>query len=401
MAALRDAWTLAVQGARQVVFVGGEPGVGKSRIVAEIATEAHGQQAAVLLGTCMSTMGAPHQPFVEPIAALVSAVVAGQLTMDGTDEAVRGQLERLRAVAGADRSGPEPIAERQFTPALFRACTDVLQAAAAVRPLVLVLEDVHWAGDTALQLLRYLVGQTAESRMLILATQRTTAPDRCADLVTTVAQLYRLDGVRRIDLDGLTTEEITDYIAHEAKLAPRRARGPAAVLRDQTGGNPFLLQEVWRELVARGGITALADLDLRAPDSVLDTVQHRLAGLPSLHRRTVETAAVIGEEFSVAVLTATLREARPDPDAAALTYAGLEAAMAVGLLESARDLDGVVRFPHGLARQAVLDLMTEYQRATENARVAKVLEEQFPAVDLRVQRLAHHYANAQALGYAD
>ena len=73
----------------------------------------------------------------------------------------------------------------------------------------------------------------------------------------------------------------------------------------------------------------------------------------------------------------------------------------VGLLESARDLDGVVRFPHGLARQAVPDLMTEYQRATENARVAKVLEEQFPAVDLRVQRLAHHYANAQALGYAD
>ena len=73
----------------------------------------------------------------------------------------------------------------------------------------------------------------------------------------------------------------------------------------------------------------------------------------------------------------------------------------VGLLESARDLDGVVRFPHDLARQAVPDLMTEYQRATENARVAKVLEEQFPAVDLRVQRLAHHYANAQALGYAD
>ena len=107
----------------------------------------------------------------------------------------------------------------------------------------------------------------------MLATQRTTPPDRSADLVTTVAQLYRLDGVRRLDLDGLTTEEITDFVVREANVAARRARGPAAMLRDQTGGNPFLLREVWRELAARGGLTALADVDLRAPESVLDTVR--------------------------------------------------------------------------------------------------------------------------------
>ena len=81
-------------------------------------------------------------------------------------------------------------------------------------------------------------------------------------------------------------------------MRPAGRAGPAAMLRDQTGGNPFLLLEVWRELAARGGLTALADVDLRAPESVLDTVRHRLSGLPQTHRSTVETAAVLGEEFS-------------------------------------------------------------------------------------------------------
>ena len=238
LAALADAWDLAVRGARQVVFVGGDAGVGKSRIVAEIATDLHRQQAGVLVGTCASSMGAPYQPFVEPIASLLSAVVSGQLTIDAAGESLDGQLERIRTIAGAHRSA-EPLPERQYTPQLFRASTDAFLAAARVRPLVLVLEDLHWAGETALQFLKFLVAQTAEARILVLATQRTTPPDRSADMVSTVAQLYRLDGVRRLDLEGLTTEEITDYLAREANVAARRARGPAAMLRDQTGGTRF------------------------------------------------------------------------------------------------------------------------------------------------------------------
>src|SRR5664279_2654960 len=81
LAALADAWELSAQGARQVVFIGGEAGVGKSRIVAETAGDLHRQQAAVLVGTCASSMGAPYQPFVEPTEALLSAVVSGQLTI--------------------------------------------------------------------------------------------------------------------------------------------------------------------------------------------------------------------------------------------------------------------------------------------------------------------------------
>jgi DNA-binding CsgD family transcriptional regulator len=413
LATVAATWPLVSQGARQVVFIGGEPGVGKSRIVAEAAGELHRRGATVLLGTCMPAVGAPYQPFVEPVGALITAVETGQL--GATDGSWQRQLESLKIIAGAENTVPQTSVEHQFTRQLFQGCTESFLAAARARPLVLVLEDLHWAGDTALQLLRFLVANSADARTLLLGTLRTTAPDRSAALVSTVAQLYQLDGVHRIDLAGLSTEEITDYLSQVAGVSSRAARGPAAALRDQTAGNPFLLREVWRELSTRGGLGALREIDLRAPDSVLDNVSHRLAGLPPAHRRTVELAAVIGEEFPVALLIAVNRAAgtaptmtapqqtspgTSPPDPTAVTYAGLEAATAVGLLEPARDMDGVFRFPHGLARQAVLDLLTEFQRATDNGCVATVLEAEFPAADRWVQRLAHHYANAQTLGYA-
>ena len=418
LAVLREAWSLGSRGARQVVFVGGEPGVGKSSAVAQVMTALHAQGAAVLLGTCVSTMGAPYQPFVEPVQALADAIAGGQLMADRPDAERERTLQALRIIVG--RTDSEHHRELQSSRQLFDDCVRALRAAAHSHPLLLVVEDLHWAGDTALQLLRYLVARTSDARLTILATHRTTPPDRSADVMATVAELYRLDGVRRLDIDGLRTEEIAEYLAVEARVQRSRAGGAAALLRDLTGGNPFLLREVWRELAARGGVGALQDANLRAPESVLDTVFTRLSGLPAKHRRTVEYAAVIGEEFPVALVTAVARwAARAGPDraaagdiianaassaavvdAAALTYAGLEAAVAVGLVDRVRDSDGVFRFPHGLARQAVLDLIGDFQRAAANACVAEVLENEFPAADRRVPRLAHHYAAAQALGYA-
>jgi DNA-binding CsgD family transcriptional regulator len=417
-AALREAWGLAARGFRQVVFIGGQPGVGKSRFVAEMATALHSEHASVLLGGCVSALGAPYQPFVEPIAALTAGIEEGVLVVDARDADHRraagaGHLGSLRILTGVGPAAttmshpdngrawsPAPAADHQFAPQLFEACVQVVIAAALVRPLVLVLEDMQWAGDSALGLLRYLVARTADCPLLILATQRTSVPDRSAGLVSTVAQLYRLDGVRRIDLEGLTTEDIADYLADVAGAGSRRDRGSAAVLRDLTGGNPFLLREVWRELDSLGGLSALRVMNLQTPESLRDTVAHRLSGLPTAHRRTVEVAAVIGEEFSIPLLAAVLAGAQGPSEAAARTFAGLDAATALGLLESVRGPEGGYRFPHGLARQAVLDTVGDFQRASDNAAVAAVLEG-MPAADLRVQRLADHYAAAAVLGFAD
>ncbi|SFE49373.1 ATP-binding protein [Blastococcus tunisiensis] len=379
LAAFEEVWAAVLAGSRQVVFVGGEPGAGKSRLLAEVATTLHRHGAAVLVGTCAAEFGPPYQPFGEPLGALLGA----------RPEA--GLDDRLATLAGRgspeDGDGPS----HEYRRALYDAAVDAVCDVAAGRPLVLALEDLHWAGPSALQLLAHLVERTADCPLLLLGTHRTTAPDRSAGLVRTIAQLYRLDGVRRLDLAGLAAEDIAQYLVQEGHLSPYAARGAATVLRDQTGGNPFFLRELWRDHAAHGG----RDLTVRqAPASVRDTILGRLERLPLPARQTVELAAVVGEDVDVATVLAASEWSRET------TLAGLDEAVAFGLLEPVPPSDDVLRFPHALCRQAVLDLLPASRRLQQHAGVARAVESTIPASERRTQRLAFHYAQAQALGHA-
>ncbi|WP_448627802.1 helix-turn-helix transcriptional regulator [Geodermatophilus sp. URMC 64] len=372
LATLEEIWAAVDAGLRQVVFLGGEPGGGKSRLLAEVSTALHRSGATVLLGTCAAEFGAPYQPFVEPIEALLARSLPER------------DADRLRTLAGQPAA-----ADHEHRRELFDSVVDAVRTAAGEAPLVLALEDLHWAGPAALQLLTYLVERTAECRLLVLGTHRTTAPDRSGALVGTIAQLYRLDGVRRLDLAGLDTEDIAEFLLAEGQLSLKRARSSAALLRDQTGGNPFFLRELWQDLSARG---AQPD-DLRAPISVRDTVASRLERLPEVERRTLELAAVIGEDVDVAALLAAADTER------AVTLTALDGAVASGLLEA--PVGGGIRFVHALARQAVLELMPASRRALRHAHVAGVLETTMPPSEARSQRLAFHYAQAAALGFTE
>ncbi|HEX2075968.1 MAG TPA: AAA family ATPase [Geodermatophilus sp.] len=372
---LEELWAAVTAGARQVAFLGGEPGAGKSRLLAEFCTVLHGRGATVLLGTCAAEFGPPYQPFVEPVEALLAGLG------DGAPEA----LGRLAGRAAVD-DAREPDTRRER----YDAAVDAVRAAARHGPVVLALEDLHWSGSAGLQLLGHLVERTAEFPVLVLATYRTTAPERSAALTATIAHLYRLDGVRRLDLAGLETEDIAEYLRQEARLPLHRARMTAALLRDQTGGNPFLLRELVREATARG-VGAVPGAAARAPLSVRDMVASRLDRLTVPERQTLELAAVVGEEADVATVLAVSAWSRDT------TLAALDTAVAFGLLEPA---GGLFRFPHTLARQAVLDLMPATRLAREHVRVASILEASGATSDRRVQRLAYHYAQGQALGYA-
>ncbi|MGY1638862.1 AAA family ATPase [Geodermatophilus sp. SYSU D00742] len=372
---LEGLWAAVRGGARQVAFLGGEPGAGKSRLLAEFCAVLHERGATVLLGTCAAELGPPYQPFVEPLEALLPAAGPGP---------AREALARLVGRAAVDDS-PEPDTRRE----LYDAAVDAVRGLTRNGPVVLALEDVHWSGRAGLQLLGHLVERTAELPLLVLATHRTTAPERTAALTGTIAQLYRLDGVRRLDLAGLDTEEVAEYLAHEARMPVHRARVAAALLRDRTGGNPFLLRELLRDAAAPG---ALPDPAASAPLSVRDMLAARLERLTVPERQTLELAAVVGEEPDLATLLAVAAWS------AESTLAALDTAVAFGLLEPAGP---AFRFPHSLARQAVLDLMPATRRAREHLRVAAVLEASGTPSDRRTQRLAHHYAQGAALGAAD
>ncbi|MGY1622713.1 AAA family ATPase [Geodermatophilus sp. SYSU D00965] len=371
LSCLEELWTAVLGGARQVAFLGGEPGAGKSRLLAEFCTLLHDRGATVLLGTCVAELGPPYQPFVEPLDALLAATDPG------------GTRDALARLAGRAEDAAEPDTRRE----LYDAAVDAVRALTRTGPVVLALEDLHWCGAAGLQLLGHLVERTAEAPLLVLATHRTTAPERSATLTGAIAQLYRLDGVRRLDLAGLSTEDITEYLAHEAQLPDHRARVAAALLRDRTGGNPFLLREVLREAAGTVPVPGTA-----APLSVQDMVAGRLDKLSAPERQTLELAAVVGEECDLATVLAVSTWSSDT------TLAALDTAVAYGLLEPAGP---GFRFPHSLARQAVLDLVPATRRAREHLRVAAVLEASGVASDRRTQRLAHHYAQGAALGGAD
>jgi DNA-binding CsgD family transcriptional regulator/tetratricopeptide (TPR) repeat protein len=394
LAKFEDIWSAVLTGARQVVFVGGGPGAGKSRLLAEVSSVLYRHEAAVLFGACIAELGLSYQPFVEPIETLLPALASGELSSgDGRSGDEQAMLQRLMALVGRHGAGWEAGSKRDYQRDLYDAAVGAFRAVAAQRPLVLVLEDLQWASDTAFQMLTYLAQHTPGARLLVLATHRAAVQEQADPWTHMITQLDRLEGVHRLDLEALDIEDVTDYLVRQTQLPPHRVRPAASILRGQTGGNPFILRELWRDLSARGGLAAMPTVDLQAPASVRDMFQVRLDRLAASHRHVLECAAVIGEAFEVAILLAA---AELSPEA---TLTALDEAVVVGLIEPVPDAGGMLRFPHALARQSVVELTPLSRRTLSHARVAEVIEGQFPAIDRHVQRLAHHYSGAQVLGH--
>lgn len=390
-----EAWAAARAGGRQVIFIGGEPGTGKSRLAAEVAAEAYGAGAVVLLGTCSPEGGGPYQPFAQCLEQLLGGTAAKALASCLPDSAA----ELLRLTPLAWRHRPDLIAPDEdggdYRQELFDAVAALLRAVGEHRLVVCVLEDLHWARQPTLQLLAHVVQRLTTARLLLLCTHRTTAPDRSDELTYAIADLYRLDGVRRLDLAGLSVDEVAQYLVAEAGITGRRAREYAAVLRDQTGGNPFFLRELWRDLAAAQAGQSARAFGAHAPVSVRETLGRRLARVPPAERAVLETAGVLGDGGEVRVLIRC-----GDTDAAGVLGA-LDTAVQFGFLDAADLSCGKITFPHTLTRQAVIDLTGPARLAALHARVAEVLESSEPASPAVVRRLACHFAQASALGYGD
>ncbi len=394
LARFEELWASVVDGHRQVVFIGGEPGVGKTRLAVEIAATLHGHGAAVLWGSSGADFDIPYRPFVTAIDGLLASADAGVMTPVLGDWAA--QLFRLTRQIPRHRPDLDAPgdADGDVKLALFDAVVSLLVALAERQPVVLVLEDLHWATAPTRSLLAHLVQSSARIRLLILVTHRTTAPDRSDDFTYLMADLYRHDGVERVDLVGLATEEVAEYLVDAAGMSRAAALRSAAVLRDQTGGNPFFLRELWRDLAAEGGVDALRSATFRAPTSVRDTLERRLAALPDAHAEVVELAAVAGGTFDLAVLLAASDQSQD------VTLAAVDEGVGAGLFAIDVSSSGLYHFPHALARQAVLDRLPPTRRARNHLAVAQALERRDLDGPEIVGQLAHHYDMGHALGHA-
>ena len=231
---LERLWPEVEQGRRQVLFIGGEPGVGKTRLVAEAAGALFDIGVTVLVGDSSPDAGVSYQPFVEMLDHLFSTGPPGAWEMAreraGTQLGrLSGEVARHHVLDEAPRSGGEARRE------LFDAVARFFRALAAQQPLAITLEDLHWAQLPTLALLQHVVQASADIRLLVLATFRTTAPDRSDEMAARVADLHRLEGVRRFDLVGLDTDAVAEYVRLRTGLPlaevprPRRCSATAPV----------------------------------------------------------------------------------------------------------------------------------------------------------------------------
>ncbi len=332
LAGLVDLLGRAEQGVPSFAALVGEPGIGKSRLLAELAGVARSRGARVLVGRCSQDEGAPP---LWPWAAVLDGLGLGVPTEAGTaDEGTR-----------------------------FRTWDDIvrsLESASHDRTLLVLLDDLHWADVSSLRVLGLLLESVHEGRLLLVGTWR-DKPRPTGALGAVAEQLSRRHGLR-LDLAGLDTDEVSQIVASVAHLHPSAIQADA--LRARTDGNPFFLLEYARLAGQEGDLAALL-AEENPPQGVADVVARRLERLPDAARATLVTAAVVGRHFDLATVTAA---AGTDEDQ---VLDALDAAAAVGLVRE--DGVGRFRFAHALVRDTVYAGTSPTRRARWHARVAEAL----------------------------
>ena len=255
-ALMSDAFKRVASGdGREVLLVSGEAGLGKTTLVAETARAAIDAEACVLLGHCEEDLATPYQLFAEALGHYVTHAPEGQLLAHVG--AHGSELARLVPALGSRLPGLAPSkatdtdTERYL---LFAAVVGLLVEVSQHQPMVLVLDDLQWADQASLQLLRHVIATEQPMRMLVLGTYRDSELSRSHPLLETLAALHRQHGVTRIELTGLNdTGVIALMEATAGHTLDDVATGLAHALYRETDGNPFFVSEVLRHLVRDRG----------------------------------------------------------------------------------------------------------------------------------------------------
>jgi len=434
---LRAALAGALAGRGRAVLVGGEPGIGKTRLAGLVASEAAAPGAAVWSARCWEDGTAP--PFWPWNAALRRWVEdAGDDTLLDPAGPFAGELSRVFTVLRERLPSLPAASEWESDQARFRLFDTVSRFLADIaRPagLVVVLDDVQWADGPSLKLLEFVAADLPRARLLVIATYRDSEVRRDHPLLATLSSLAREASTQRLGLTGLAAADCVRYVGMAGAHTDRDALGTK--LHEETGGNPFFLGEIVRLLASEGRLASTWDPRL-LPADVRAVVARRLDRLGAGCRAALAVGALLGDSFDVGhfemVLAAPTRGEAADADVPSIDDGSPigdvpsirdvpsigdvptvgDVPSMVDLLERAvRDRvliesDGRYAFAHALIRRVVLDDIEPSRRATWHARIAATIERATSAqTDAVAGELVRHFASAgtmaglrKALAYA-
>jgi class 3 adenylate cyclase len=373
---LHEEWAAARSGEGRVLALAGEPGIGKTSLAANFARDARADGATVLLGRCHPEALVPYEPFVEALR---------QLPPETLLERAHVLARVIAELDGGDAPAlpADDLAQRRM---LFDAVAGALSDAAASRPVVLVLDDLHWADQPTLLLLRHAARSCEAIPLLVVATYRTTEVASTQRVVDALADVGRDICVERVTIRGLDDRDVGQLIA---ALDGRPSSAVlASAMRHDTAGNPLFVGQLLRHLddtgvlVERGGELTLEDGEgqLGVPETVSELVARRLSALAPETVPALQAAAVIGRVFDDGLVTA----ACDGNERAALD--ALDAAAEAGLVEDVAP--GRHAFVHALVREAIYERIGSTRRARLHRRIAATLAS---APDADPAELARHH----------
>ncbi|HEY42719.1 MAG TPA: AAA family ATPase [Anaerolineae bacterium] len=387
----RALWNKAISEEGQTLLISGEPGIGKTRLMREVATHAEVSGGQAIVGECYAEGGAPY--------GTVGQIIRRAFRRSGENgfnlpEFVMADLLTLTPSLRASYPDvpPNPTLDPQSEQQrLFESVVALCKALSERAPLLLALEDVHWADSGTLSLLRHLARRIRRLRVLLLATYREVELDEARPFNQVLMDLNREQLAVRLKLPRLTREQTQELleVLFDEEMKPESLE---AIYRE-TEGNPFFIEEVSKALVESGKLSfedgrwqrpSIEELDI--PQSVRVAIQSRISKLPEEVQETLQMASILGREFDFD----TLAEAS-ELDEDALIEA-LEKAEQDQLIEEVSSEDGVTfAFIHAMIPTTLSEGVRTLRRRRIHRRAASAIERTRPE---DYEALAYHYSEA-------
>jgi class 3 adenylate cyclase/tetratricopeptide (TPR) repeat protein len=398
-ALLRQAVDRALGGVGGVALIAGEAGLGKTRLVDEIGVEARARGMFVVRGQCYDMEGAPpYVPFVETIEYGLNVVPRDtfRAAMGEAGPEIARFVPKVR-VAFPDLPPPVALPTDQARHYMFESVCDFFERSAAIQPMLMVLEDLHWADESTTQLLESVARRVERAALLVLGTYRDVDLSARDPFVRGIEHLSRLAAVSRITLKRLSAGEVGDILRALSGREP-----PERLLRlvyDETEGVPLFVEEVYRHLAEERRLTDAAGNwlpeaeigEIEVPETVRLVLGRRIDRIGETAQRIMTTAACIGRTFTFEFLTALAEESEDD------LLDALDEAERVRLVVAEHRREPRFVFAHEQIRQTFLSRLSFVRRQRLHGRVADTMERVYAGhLDERVSDLAYHLVQAGA-----